>query len=711
MNPKLLLSLWRERWGKTADRATALPYLKGKPNAWGYRLTHSGIWSFPAVTAIVATACMVLYVWMLASQFSLGGQVAFSLVLAGFSVYIRRYSGTLITLVLLGLSVVVSARYLYWRFTATLGHGFNSDFILGFGLCLAELHLATLAATGFIQRVWPVKRATIELPHDDTKWPTVDIYILIQGQDQESVIQRCTSALALDWPTKKLQVYLLDAEHRQDIERKVTAMGVTYLGCPADCADATDQIFWAFHRTKGELVAVFDANRVPEKNFLQMTVGWFVRDNSLGLLRTPQHVLATEQVPIHLTLFDPAASAVSCALVRRSMVIEREGADLGPIPSDAQVARKWQMTGFDSGYIGFTDDPIQGAGIFRVDHRLSSRRLIWQQRLTATQSVLLFYRPVSHWVFFTAPVAYLLAGVHLVQTSPELFAAFAVPHFLHGYIAEGRMRGSRRLALWADLRETILAGYMLLPTTISVARTAMSRLLTLHRTNQNEQQERFQWKKALPYYTLLFLNLSGLAVGASQLLVSEDLPSIDLKLYLSWSICNLMMLAATFAVAEESRQIRLQTRKLSRIPAMLRLPSRHTLACETRNFPETTLSLSLPTPLDLEPGADVGISFFHELREFDFSANVMCCDNSLLNVRIAEIEWNRYLKTAAAILSRGQDWPMWLPDKNADHPLPPWISRPIGTALQRAKTLVQRFVKVIRASRIGRWTERRKIQT
>lgn len=712
MNPKLVLSLWRERWGKTADGAISLPYLKGKPNAWGYRLAHSGMWSLPAATAIATTTCMVLVVWMFSIQFSLGGQIAFSLVLASFALYIRRYSGTLITLALLGLSVVVSARYLYWRFTSTLGHGFNSDFVLGFGLCVAELHLAMLAVVGYLQKVWPVKRVPIELPHDNSKWPTVDIYIfLTERQDQESVIKHCTSALAMDWPKKKFRVYLLDADPRQDIESKAAAMGVTYFGRPHDCSDVTDQIFWALPRTNGELVAIFDGNRLPEKTFLQMAVGWFVRDHTLGLLRTPQHVLATERVPSNLNLFDLTAPAISCALVRRSMLLEREGSDLLQHKLDAKVTRKWQMNGFDNGYIGFTDNGNSKTAIFRVDHGLTSRRLIVEQRLNETKSMLLFYLPISHWVFLTAPIAYLLAGVHLVQASPELLAAFAVPHFAHGYLAEGRMRGSRRLALWSDVRDTILAGYMLLPTTISVARTAWGRLLTRHSRNENGHQEPFRWKEALPFCTLLILNLSGFVAGASRLLMSEDLPSIDLKLYLFWSICNLMLLAATLAVAEESRQIRVQTRKLTRIHAMLRLPSQHTLACETRNFPATTLSLSLPTPQDLEPGTDVGISFFYEQREFDFSAKVVCGDQGLLRVRIVESEWNRYQTTGAAILSRGQDWPKWLPGKNADQPFPPWISRPVGTALLKLKVIAQRFVKVIRTSQMGRWTEKRKIQT
>ncbi len=37
------------------------------------------------------------------------------------------------------------------------------------------------------------------------------------------------------------------------------------------------------------LVAVFDCDHVPTRSFLQMTVGWFLRDPKLAVLQTPHH--------------------------------------------------------------------------------------------------------------------------------------------------------------------------------------------------------------------------------------------------------------------------------------------------------------------------------------------------------------------------------------------------------------------------------------
>src|SRR5450830_1921107 len=129
MNPRLILSLWRERWGKASGTTRITPYLQGQLNLWGSQLAHATAWSRSGVTAFALLSCIFLFALMLVVQFSLNGQVVFSVFFVCIALYVRRYAGTLVTLVLIGLSVLASTRYLYWRFTETLGQDLNSDFV------------------------------------------------------------------------------------------------------------------------------------------------------------------------------------------------------------------------------------------------------------------------------------------------------------------------------------------------------------------------------------------------------------------------------------------------------------------------------------------------------------------------------------------------------------------------------------------------------
>lgn len=83
-------------------------------------------------------------------------------------------------LVMMGLSIAFSTRYLYWRFTETLpiGEGHTGfDLFLASGLLIAETYAYLILLLGYFQVMWPLQRRPIPLPDNIELWPMVDIYI------------------------------------------------------------------------------------------------------------------------------------------------------------------------------------------------------------------------------------------------------------------------------------------------------------------------------------------------------------------------------------------------------------------------------------------------------------------------------------------------------------------------------------------------------
>ena len=159
-----MLSLWRERWGKAAGTSFKVPYVRGKINQWTQGFPHADIWSVTGVSVAALLSCLVLLGLMMGLRLSFNSQIVFSVVFVSLAVYMRRYAGTLITLVLTGMAIIASSRYLYWRFDATLVPNFSLDFIFGFYLFVAECYLALLVAIGLIQSIWPLKRMCASYP-------------------------------------------------------------------------------------------------------------------------------------------------------------------------------------------------------------------------------------------------------------------------------------------------------------------------------------------------------------------------------------------------------------------------------------------------------------------------------------------------------------------------------------------------------------------
>jgi cellulose synthase (UDP-forming) len=292
MSPKLLLSLWRERWGKPFSTTFLLPPLQGKLNQWGDQLVHASAWAYPGAAIVAWVVCIFVLLLTMSIQFSLGGQVAFSLLFIGVAVYVRRFNGTLVFLTLLGFCCIVSTRYLYWRFTETLSHSFNADFVLGFCLCAAELYLWLLLMLRAIKGMCPITTTQFSLPNDTNDWPSVDVLILGGEHSRATIEKAAVAALAFDWPKNSISIKILDDISRSDIADLAQTMGIKYGAYPDNTNGKAGCINRALAEATGELLAVVDCTQTLDKNFLQLVSGWFVQSPSLGMLQTPVHFLA-----------------------------------------------------------------------------------------------------------------------------------------------------------------------------------------------------------------------------------------------------------------------------------------------------------------------------------------------------------------------------------------------------------------------------------
>ena len=725
MNPRLMLSLWRERWGKAAGVTFKVPYVRGKVNQWTQWLPHSAAWSVTGVSAFALLAGMSLMGLITSISLSFNSQIVFSGLFVCIAVYIRRYAGTLITLVLIGMAIIASTRYLYWRFDATLVRDFSIDFIFGFYLFVAECYLALLVSLGLIQSVWPLKRARAALPREQDEWPTVDVFILCYDQPYTAIKLTSIAAYKLDWPKKKIAIYLIDGGQRDDLRALAGSFGAHYLPHLDESGTHIDFIKLALPSTKGDLIAVFESGQAPDKSFLQSTVGWFLLDKKLGMVQPPHHFLALAPTKHDLEAFNQTVFVENCALLRRSVVLEI-GLDGTEVREQSHLALKLQDAGYGCAYICFdvherlinenknaaTESKLSPVPqIVLLEHPFFGRTLLWKQRISSLHKILQFYYFVPRLFFFTAPVVYLFGYTRIIQTAPELLAAYAVPHFLHAHIARSRTSENDRFTLVADVRETLLAWYILLPTTWTLLRTEFSQccgLLTAYESDKIQKSDPLKLPASiplLPYLFILSLNLAGFFGGIFQLLFSTASQHELTILYLLWATYNLTLLAAMLAVAEEAKQVRNHTRLRLQMPAMIKLPSGRTVSCATENFPESVLSLSLPMPVAVEEGSLVSISIFHGHRELVFPAMVVLRQGLTLRVTIADSSLNDFRTFATAAFSRGPEWPKWLPGRDADRPFPKWVTDALVAVPITIIDFITNISKHLHWTQLGIWIE------
>ncbi len=208
----------------------------------------------------------------------------------------RSSDSYLITLTLMIMSMFCTFRYGYWRINQVIrffqdpaNHWGALDAFFIICLLLAEVYAFIILFLGYFQTIWPLRRAPVALPDDPEEWPHIDVLIPTYNEPLDVVRYTALGALNMDWPADKLHVYILDDGRRKEFEQFAFEAGIGYRTRPDNKHAKAGNINTALKTMNSPFVAIFDSDHVPTRSFLQMTMGWFLRDPKLAMLQTPHH--------------------------------------------------------------------------------------------------------------------------------------------------------------------------------------------------------------------------------------------------------------------------------------------------------------------------------------------------------------------------------------------------------------------------------------
>jgi cellulose synthase (UDP-forming) len=206
-------------------------------------------------------------------------------------------------LLMIALSIVASTRYLWWRVTETMAVEGAIDHVFAWLLLFAEGYAWLILLLGFLQTAMPLRREPAPLPADPAEWPTVDVFIPSYNEPLRVVKPTVLAALGLDWPSDRLNVYILDDGRRPEFREFAAEVGCGYLIRPDNFHAKAGNLNHALTKTGGELIAIFDCDHIPTRSFLQMAVGWFIKDPKCAMLQTPHHFFSPDPFERNLGTF------------------------------------------------------------------------------------------------------------------------------------------------------------------------------------------------------------------------------------------------------------------------------------------------------------------------------------------------------------------------------------------------------------------------
>ena len=618
------------------------------------------------------------------------------------------------TLAIAALSILSSTRYIYYRVTSTFGLGMESgpqpptlDMFFMLILLTAEGYAYLIMILGYFQTIRPLRRTPAPLPANPEDWPTVDVFVPTYNEPLSVVRYTVWAAMNIDWPAEKMHVHILDDGRREEFRKFATQAGCGYITRTNNAHAKAGNINQALAKTDGEYVAIFDCDHVPTRSFLQMTVGWFLRDSRLAMLQTPHHFYSPDPFERNLRqfrripnegelfygliqdgndLWNATFFCGSCAVLRRTAIEEIGGIAVETVTEDAHTSLRMQIRGWNTAYINIpqaaglaTESLSSHVGqrirwargmiqILRIDNPLTRKKLKLGQRFCYFNAMIHFLYAVPRLLFLTSPLVFLLLGHRNIRGYSFTIMAYALSHVVLSNLSNSRIQGKFRHSFWNEVYEAVLAPYILLPTMMALLNPRLGKFNVTAKGGLVPKSF-FDRKIAWPYIVLLLLNILGLLAAVPMLIHGGSAIAGTVAMNVIWTVYNIIILGAACAVAFESEQHREHVRVALQIPVDLQLPNAARLHGETIDFSNGGVALRIPRGLEIEAGDAVNLGFDVNFVNRDIPATVIGNENGRLRLKFSQLDLSQEEALTKILYSRADSWLNWNEKRERDRPL------------------------------------------
>jgi len=338
---------------------------------------------------------------------------------------------------------------------------------------------------------WPLSDVEPE------EWPAVTLQIPIYNERQ--VAARVVRAVAaLDYPAEKLQIQVLDDSTDSTsmiLSRLVTelqrenGLNITYIHRKERRGYKAGALSAALHTATGEYVGIFDADFIPDPNWLKNTIPALVAHPELAFVQTrwghinrnQNFITAAQALALdgHFVVEQQARSASgfmqnfngSGGLWRRVAIEDAGGWQADTVTEDLDLAYRAQLAGWRGAYINAIEAPAElppvVTGFKRQQRRwakgsMQTLRKLMRPVLQSDKNLgqklyalahmggYAFHLPLLAMLFFTLPLA-LLPGKHLPLSFVGILSMiFSTAPFVMFALAQFNLAGWQGFKrLWA----------------------------------------------------------------------------------------------------------------------------------------------------------------------------------------------------------------------------------------------------------------------
>jgi cellulose synthase (UDP-forming) len=472
--------------------------------------------------------------------------------------------------------LVVAVWYLSWRPST-----FNHDApVFSWTVYGAELFGCLIALLNLFM-VW---RLSVREPPPAESGHLVDVFVTTYNEPVEMLRRTLVAATRIEYPH---QTWLLDDGNRPEMRALAGELEVNYLARTDNLHAKAGNLNNALSHARGEFVAVFDADHVPSRHFLNRTLGYF-RDADVACVSTPQDFYNVDSfqhrsrpdsrlVWNEQSLFfrviqrgkdahNAAFFCGTCGVLRREALDEIGGFAVDTVTEDLDTSLRIHQRGWRTVYhaesLAFGLAPADivpfikqrmrwGQGAMQVMRRhgfiVFARGLTLAQKLSYLGSTITYLEGWQKLVFYAAPVIVLLTGTMPVDYVSWDFLLRFIPYYLLTFwMFEETSRGYGRSLQVESYNMARYAAFMWATTAIFREKLRF-KVTQKTRSRQTPQASR---RFMLPQ-TLVF-GLNAVAVPVGLLLYAmgrSDLPAGAVFANVFWACVNASLASVVIGFA------------------------------------------------------------------------------------------------------------------------------------------------------------------
>ena len=524
-------------------------------------------------------------------------------------------------LIALAFGASIILRYVYWRTTSTIPPVNQlENFIPGILLYLAEMHSVMMGLLSLFVIATPLPSRPSRAAKQG-RFPHVDVFIPSYNEDTALLANTIAAAKSMDYPADRLDVWLLDdggtlqkrnsdkvieaqtaMTRHTELEELCRELGAHYLTRERNEHAKAGNLNNGMQHSSGELIAVFDADHAPARDFLRETVGYFDDDPRLFLVQTPHFFINPDPIERNLRTFEKMPSenemfygiiqrgldkwnaaffCGSAAVLRRKALEETEGFSGISITEDCETALALHSRGWNSIYV---DKPLiaglqpatfasfigqrsrwaQGMmQIMRFRFPLVRRGLTLPQRLCYMSSMLFWLFPFPRTIFLFAPLCYLFFNLEIFTASGGEFLAYTLAYMSVNMMMQNYLYGSFRWPWISELYEYVQTVH-LLPAVVSVILHPRKPTFRVTAKDESISVSRLS-EIGRPFFVIFGVLLVAIGMAVYRLYAEPYKADVTLVVG-GWTFLNLLLAGCALGVVSErgerssSRRVRVSRR-------------------------------------------------------------------------------------------------------------------------------------------------------